>query len=167
MPINSRPNINRSFFIALSFLAIVFSAITAPILQKVFGYPAGEKIYSIFGHICHQYPTRSFWVLDLPFALCSRCTGGYMGVFLTAFIFSYNIHLKTEKLGLIIKKRFFTGTLLLLIGVLDGLWQALGFYDSGNLARFFSGLIGGAGVFFLLYPGGMNCEIYQIKRSGR
>jgi len=90
-----------------------------------------------------------------------------MGVFLTAIIFSYNIHLKIKKLKKIVKQRFLIGALLLLIGVLDGLWQALGFYDSGNLARFFSGLIGGAGVFFLLYPGKMNCDIYLNKRSER
>jgi uncharacterized membrane protein len=90
-----------------------------------------------------------------------------MGIFLTAFIFSYNIHLKNEKLRKIVKQRFFFGVLLLLIGVLDGLCQALGFYDSGNFARFFSGSIGGAGVFFLFYPGRMNRNKFLIERSGR
>ncbi len=90
-----------------------------------------------------------------------------MGIFLTAFIFSYNIHLKNEKLRKIVKQRFFFGVLLLLIGVLDGLCQALGFYDSGNLARFFSGLIGGAGVFFLFYPGRMNRNIFLMGRRER
>ena len=167
MFVSPQTSINRSFFIALFFLTVVLSAMTAPILQKVYGYPAGEQIYSLFWHICHQYPTRSFWILDHPFALCSRCTGGYMGIFLTAFIFSYNIHLKNEKLRKIVKQRFFFGALLLLIGVLDGLCQALGFYDSGNLARFFSGSIGGAGVFFLFYPGKMNRNIFLMRRRER
>ena len=86
-----------------------------------------------------------------------------MGVFLIAFIFSYNIHLKNEKLRKIVKQRFFFGAFLLLIGVLDGLCQALGFYDSGNLARFFSGSIGGAGVFFLFYPGKMNRNKFLME----
>ena len=86
-----------------------------------------------------------------------------MGIFLTAFIFSYNSHLKNEKLRKIVKQRFFFGVLLLLIGVLDGLCQALGFYDSGNLARFFSGSIGGAGVFFLFYPGKMNHNKFLME----
>ena len=163
MFVSPQASINISFLIALLFLAVVLSAMAAPILQKVFGYPAGEQIYSLFWHICHQYPTRSFWILDHPFALCSRCTGGYMGIFLTALIFSYNIHLKNKKLRKIVKRRFFFGALLLLIGVLDGLCQALGFYDSGNLARFFSGSIGGAGVFVLFYPGKMNRKIFLME----
>ena len=162
---NPQALINRSFLIALFLLAVVLSAMAAPILQKVYGHPAGEQIYSLFWHICHQYPTRSLWILDHPFALCSRCTGGYMGIFLTAFIFSYNSYLKNEKLRKIVKQRFFFGVLLLLIGVLDGLCQALGFYDSGNLARFFSGSIGGAGVFFLFYPGKMNRNKFLMERG--
>lgn len=153
----------QSFFIFLLFLGVVLSAIVAPIIQKIYGYPAGEQIYSFFWHICHQYPTRSFWVLQHPFALCSRCTGGYTGVSLAAFIFYYDIYLENEKLKQIMKQRFFFGALFLLIGILDGLCQALGLYDSGNLARFLSGLIGGIGVFFLLYPGKLNSTKFSSR----
>jgi uncharacterized membrane protein len=155
----------QSFFIFLLFLAVVLSAIFAPIIQKIYGYPTGEQIYSFFWHICHQYPTRSFSVLQYPFALCSRCTGGYTGVSLAAFIFYYGIFSENDKLKQIMKQRFFFGTLFLLIGVLDGLCQALGFYDSGNLARFFSGLTGGFGVFFLLYPGKLNSIKFYLRST--
>jgi len=146
----------QSFFIFLLFLGVVLSAIVAPILQKIYGHPAGEQIYSFFWHICHQYPTRSFWVLDHPLAICARCTGGYMGVSLAALILYFDTNLENENFKKIREQRFFFGALFLLIGVLDGLCQALGFYDSGNLARFLSGLIGGAGVFLFIYPGKMN-----------
>lgn len=146
----------QSVFIFLLFLGVVLSAIVAPTIQKIYGYPAGEQIYAFFLYICHQYPTRSFWVLDHPLAICSRCTGGYMGISLAALIFYFDTHWRNEQLKKIKEQRFSFGILLLLIGVLDGLCQALGFYDSGNLARFLSGLIGGAGVFFLIYPGKMN-----------
>lgn len=148
----------QGFIIFSLFSGVVLSAVFAPIIQKIYGYPAGEQIYSFFWHICHQYPTRSFWVLQYPFAICSRCTGGYIGVSLAAFIFYYDIYSENEKLKQIMAQRFFFGALFLLIGVLDGLCQALGFYDSGNLARLLSGLIGGIGIFYLLYPG-------QLKSS--
>ncbi len=88
-----------------------------------------------------------------------------MGVSLSALIFYYDVHIESERLRAICKQRFSYGVLLLLMGVLDGLCQALGFYDSGNLARFISGFIGGAGVFLLLYPGKMNTAIY-LPREG-
>ena len=129
-----------SFFLALPFLAI-----SAPIYQSAIGYPNGEGIYSFLSPICHQYPTRSMWVFNRPFALCSRCFSGYIGLGI-GFIFflSQNNYLK----------RLIFGIGLLVPGVLDSLIQLWTSYESTNTIRFFTGFSGGVGVFYIIYPFG-------------
>ena len=127
-----------SFFLGLPLLAF-----SAPIIQTTYGYPNGEGIYSILSPICHQYPTRSLWILNRPFALCSRCFSGYFGLgvgFL--FFLSQNNYLK----------RLIFGVGLLSPGVLDGLMQLWTSYESTNIIRFFTGFSGGLGVFYTIYP---------------
>ncbi len=41
-----------------------------------------NPIYNFFSYVCHQMPSRSFHVLEHQFAVCSRCTGVYFGIFL-------------------------------------------------------------------------------------
>lgn len=70
---------SRLFFFLLG-SGLVAIAAGAPILQHVLGFPHGESWYALVDPICHQYPTRSVWVFDRPFALCARCTTGYLGL---------------------------------------------------------------------------------------
>lgn len=127
-----------SFFLGLPLLAI-----TAPIIQTTFNYPNGEGIYSMLSPICHQYPTRSLWILNRPFALCSRCFGGYFGLGIGFLLFhSQYIYLK----------RLIFGICLLIPGVLDGLIQLWTTYESTNIIRFFTGFSGGLGVFYIIFP---------------
>ncbi|MFA5835025.1 MAG: DUF2085 domain-containing protein [Bacteroidota bacterium] len=131
----------RSIFV-LYFL--IFSlAWLAPVTQHVNGYPAGENLYSLFSPVCHQYPTRSFWIFDRPWALCARCSSAYLGLALASFIpfaaFSY-------------ARRALFGIGLIILVAIDPLLQLFGFYESTNLLRFITGLIGGFGAFLLIYP---------------
>jgi|TARA_B100000809_G_scaffold257806_1_gene300031 uncharacterized membrane protein len=127
-----------SFFLGLPLLAI-----SAPIIQTTFGFPNGEGIYSFLSPICHQYPTRSLWILNRPFALCSRCFSGYFGLGIGFLFFrSQNNYLK----------RLILGIGLLIPGVLDGLIQLWTSYESTNTIRFFTGFSGGLGVFYIIHP---------------
>ena len=125
------------------FLGIPLLAISAPVIQTAFGYPNGEGIYSFLSPICHQYPTRSLWILNRPFALCSRCFGGYFGLGLGFLLFrsQYKYY-----------KRLIFGIGLLVPGVLDGLIQLWTSYESTNIIRLFTGLSGGLGVFYITFP---------------
>ena len=125
------------------FLALPFFAISAPIYQTVFGYPNGEGIYSFLSPICHQYPTRSLWILNRPFALCSRCFSGYLGLGIGLFA------IRSQYKYL---KRLILGIGLFIPGVLDGLIQLWSTYESTNIIRFFTGLSGGLGVFYITFP---------------
>ena len=125
------------------FLGLPLLAISAPIIQTTFGFPNGEGIYSFLSPICHQYPTRSLWILNRPFALCSRCFSGYFGLGIGFLFFrSQNNYLK----------RLIFGICLLIPGVLDGVIQLWTTYESTNIIRFFTGFSGGLGVFYIIYP---------------
>lgn len=73
----------RILFVALG-AVLVGMAAGAPLMQHLMGYPHGETLYALLDPICHQYPTRSLWVFDRPFALCARCTTGYLGLAIAA-----------------------------------------------------------------------------------
>ena len=54
------------------------------------GVAAG--IYFCFSSICHQEPERVFRILDLPLAVCHRCSGIYLGFFLGALFRNSWLH---------------------------------------------------------------------------
>lgn len=142
---NRLPKIDLGLRILLGsfFLGLPFLAISAPIVQTSFGFPNGEGIYSILSPVCHQYPTRSLWILNRPFALCSRCFSGYLGLGIGFLLIrSQNNYLK----------RLIFGIGLAIPGVLDGLIQLWTTYESTNIIRFLTGFSGGIGVFYITYP---------------
>ncbi len=137
---NKSELIFRGFIGAIA-LGIVTFSVAAPVIQNFFGYPAGEEIYYHLSGICHQYPTRSFWIFDRPFALCARCTTGYLGLMIFAFFF---------KISWNYSKRLLLGFLFLFLAVLDPFIQLFFNYESNNYLRFLSGIIGGAGFFLII-----------------
>ncbi|NQV12879.1 MAG: DUF2085 domain-containing protein [Parcubacteria group bacterium] len=53
--------------------------------------PIPQILYNIGYAVCHQLPWRTFHVHDQALPLCSRCTGIYLGMFLTfAFYFAWH-----------------------------------------------------------------------------
>lgn len=136
--------------LATFFLCVGSLSIIAPVQQTIQGYPKGERIYSLLSPICHQYPTRSFWIMDRPFALCSRCVSGYLGLSLGLFFPVFNLKYFT---------RVMVGGILLIPGIADGLLQYYTGYESINALRFITGLLGGIGIAFIMIP------IFNYKRS--
>jgi len=128
------------FIIFFSLFAIGF---IAPLAQTYWGYPAGEKFYTLLSPICHQYPTRCLWVFGQPTALCARCEFGYLGVAIAALF----LKIKSPYW-----KRLLLGAFILGIAIIDPVLQLLKFYESTNIARTITGIIGGAAVFLIIYP---------------
>lgn len=90
-------------------------------------------------YICHRLPNRTFKTRGYYFPVCSRCTGIYIGAFfyfvLAMFYYiDYNLTL------------MITALLLIIPTFIDGLTQLIGFRESNNTLRFFSGLIAGIGL---------------------
>jgi uncharacterized membrane protein len=75
-------NISSRVILAVVWGAIVIAAITAPLLLSCSFPTAAFFTYLPFSFLCHQMPERSFTILHHPFAVCHRCTGIYLGLFL-------------------------------------------------------------------------------------
>lgn len=138
-------------------VALVVMAFLAPILQGTLGYPHGEELYALLSNLCHQYPTRSFWVHDHPAGLCARCVGGYSGVAVAAMLALWH----SQTVRFCTAYRFRLGLLLLAPGVGDGLVQLLTAYESTNIVRVLTGLTGGAGIFLLCLPGPLRWKFVE------
>ncbi len=136
---------NISFYIRILVLFTALSlsvlSILAPLRQSLYGFPSGESIYRMLAMICHQLPARSFWILDFPCGLCSRCLLGYTGLAIAALFVSCSFRYS---------KRLMIGSALLLPGIADGLIQLMTSYESTNIIRAATGLTGGIGLFILL-----------------
>ena len=120
---------------------IIGMAYLAPVVQELIGFPNGESIYAILSNICHQYPLNSFWVLDRPFAICARCFSAYLAIFIMSILFLRNW----------IKLGFITGLILIFFAAVEPISAIATSYESNLFTRGVFGLIGGIGVFNILF----------------
>jgi uncharacterized membrane protein len=109
--------------------------IAAPVLAHR-SASAGAIVYLFFSPICHQIPERSFAFLGHPVAVCHRCSGIYLGLFLGSLIENSFMH-RSPRIRRIWVLSGMTPLLLDLILPLTGIWA--GTY----LIRFLTGLIFG------------------------
>ncbi|MDO5860251.1 DUF2085 domain-containing protein [Methanobrevibacter sp.] len=98
---------------------------------------------NILNLICHRKPERSFFIKGHQFPVCARCTGFYTG--LIAFLIYNRFYAIDYTLNLLIISIF-----LLIPTSIDGFTQLLGYRESNNTLRFFTGFIGGIGLIIFL-----------------
>ena len=121
--------------------AIIGMAFIAPVVQELFGYPNGENIYALLSNICHQYPLNSFWIFERPFAICARCFSAYSAILVMTLFFLNNR----------IKSGFLMGFILLVIAAVEPISAVTTSYESNLFSRSLFGIIGGIGVFNILF----------------
>lgn len=149
MPMKMRPkNEDTRLIIILSLFPCLLSAsfVVLSLLAPYLEYQRmeiSERLYAILRLFCHQIPTRSFWIFGSNIGVCSRDIGLYTSFLLTWFL-----------LVIRYRRRFFwkLGILLIVPILLDGITQNLGLRMSTNYLRFFTGILGGAGVAILFFP---------------
>ncbi|MFC1818919.1 DUF2085 domain-containing protein [Thermodesulfobacteriota bacterium] len=93
--------------------------------------------------ICHQRPERSFFINEIPIALCSRCIAFYLG-FLGCVAFGIISDLKFPK------SRWWL--LLVLPLAFDGTTQLFQFRESTNFIRAITGILAAIGCSMILLP---------------
>jgi len=120
--------------------------LAAPILVSHSCRRAASVAYLFFFCICHQIPERSFTISGHPLAVCHRCFGIYLGLFLGSLIDNHFVHRSPQV------RRF----LVLAAGIpllLDVLMPFAGLWTSSSMSRFFTGLLLGTLISPLLVRG--------------
>ncbi|MEG0771618.1 MAG: DUF2085 domain-containing protein [Clostridia bacterium] len=85
---------------------------------------------------CHQIPERSFCVKGYIFPICARCTGVFIGQLSAVILLLFGVTVNI----------FIAIAVLLVMGA-DWFIQYIGIKSSNNYRRFFTGILGGFGVF--------------------
>jgi uncharacterized membrane protein len=118
---------------SLLFGGLAIIAILAPILEEFGFYWISNQFYSILSNICHQYPTRSLWIMNRPMGLCSRCFALYASFSISLILIP---KFKDEKsIGV--------SCIFFLPLISDGLLQYYDIRESSNLIRVISGTLFG------------------------
>lgn len=112
-----------------------------------------------FRMLCHQDPSRSFWIDGTPMAVCTRCYGIYSGFAL--------LWLSMPLLGFIVKEMRSAKKILLaavVINVIDVVGNMFGFWQNTLVSRFLFGNVIGFCVVLLLAGDFLNIQP-KLKRD--
>ena len=141
-------------------LAICLLIIAAP-FSLASGHPAiAFNIYLPFSYLCHQIPSRSFFLAEHPFAVCSRCTGIYAGFMLGVIV--YPIIRSIRSTVTPERKWLFVAATPLAI---DFSLEFLGIWHNSHSSRFFTGALLGSVVVFYVLPGLIELSLRERARS--
>ena len=129
-------NISARAILAIIWCAFIISALAAPLLLLVSFPKTAFFTYLPFSFICHQMPERSFALMHHPLAVCHRCFGIYLGLFIGTLLSSFFLGMSQPARRACI---FSAGALLAVDALLPftGLWSGL------LLSRFLTGLVFG------------------------
>ena len=147
------------------------SAIAAAIVGLIIGAPIAEShahaqfastIYKTFGFVCHQIPDRSFHLAGHAFAVCSRCTGLYMGFAVAAVVYPLAYSLK--RIDTPRRRWLILAAVPLLI---DFSLTYFGLWSNTHLTRFLTGALLGAVAVFYVMPGLVELSSAFARRFSR
>jgi uncharacterized membrane protein len=105
-------------------------------------------LYALFSPLCHQIPSRSFFIFNYPLAVCARCLGIYFGFFAGAGLFPFVRRFSNLTLPKTRTLIFFTFPV-----ALDFIGNLFRLFRSSNGLRFSTGFIWGALLPFYFIPG--------------
>ena len=115
----------------------------------------------IFSFLCSQDPSRSFTIGGHMLPFCQRCTGVYLGLGIT---FIYLLVSRHYKKGLPPRSVIYVNIVSLLVMPVFGFH----FLDPGSAWRFWSGLIYGNAIAYLLLPAtSIICNEYRVSQVSR
>lgn len=89
----------------------------------------------LFATQCHQDPLRSFWVDELPMAVCARCLGFYSLLAVNWLLFFL------ARPSFTFTQKVFITLVALFLNLLDYLLNAFGWWTNTLESRFFAGML--------------------------
>lgn len=111
-----------------------------------------QILHKIGFAICHQLPDRSFFINGEQLPLCSRCTGIYLGIFITLTFYFFTRFIRHKKPSypphLIIGVISIIFVLLLVFNAISPLFNI----PTNNILRFITGIFFGISIPLFLIP---------------
>jgi uncharacterized membrane protein len=137
----------------LVFVGLLFAA---PLAQVNEWRWLSLAVYRAFGHVCHQIPERSFYIVGYPLAVCARCTGLYVGF--AGVLVSYPLLTSLRRTHTPERKWLFIAAAPLGI---DFALDLVDIWRNTHTSRFLTGaFLGAISVLFIL-PGFVQLSMYQ------
>ena len=131
----------------------IFIQVFLPIFpQLIYIYPFIELTYS---HVCHQQPEKLIAFGFGQTLTCARCTGIYVGCFLSAIL------LLIKKHNVSISYKFFILAIALIL--VDIFMYSIEFYNYSKIIALLTGMFLGSIVFYYFYKG-LN-DFYYYKKT--
>ena len=162
-PIASAPYATVTWAITATIaLALVAMIIGAPLFQSTGHLAFASPIYKVFSYVCHQIPERSFHLAGHQFAVCSRCTGLYVGFAVATLVYPLAgslIRIDTPR-----RRWLILAAVPLLI---DFSLTYFGLWSNTHLTRFVTGALLGAVAVFYVMPGLVELSSAFVRRFGR
>ena len=141
-------------------LAVLLLIIGAPLALNA-GRPfLSLTIYHAFSFVCHQIPERSFFVGAHKFAVCSRCTGLYVGFTLATLIYPLVRSLRQTEAPP--RKWLFLAAAPLAI---DFSLTFLGIWENTHSSRFLTAALLGAVSVFYVIPGLIDLSLRNLGKT--
>ena len=127
-------------------LFILSSAILSPFFETKLMVREYQDANLILKHICHQYPSRCFYLFGSNMGLCARCFSVYSTIFIFC-ILSVFFDMKAS-----LKSKYIIALSLCIPLLLDGITQYYGLRGSNNFLRLFTGFSAGMGISIIFIP---------------
>jgi len=127
-------------------LFILTSAVLSPYFETNLMVREYQMTNSILGKICHQHPSRCFYLFGSNMGLCARCFSVYSTIFIFCILsvfFDMRASLKTKSI---------IALSLCIPLLLDGITQYYGLRESNNFLRLFTGFSAGMGISIISIP---------------
>ncbi|MBV6495329.1 MAG: DUF2085 domain-containing protein [Acidobacteria bacterium ACB1] len=138
----------RVWIVGLGVVMFWLVLILVPPIAKADGMTQlSAPLYKFFSYICHQIPSRSFFIDGEPFGVCSRCFGVYFGLVLGYLI--YPLWRKIDEIEPVSKVWLFAACVPIAI---DWALTFFGIWENTFLSRFITGLILGAACSTFIVP---------------
>lgn len=138
------------FMVISPFLIFLLFMLTSAVLSPYFetNLMVGEYklANSVLGKICHQYPSRCFYVFGSNMGLCARCFSVYSAMFILCFLFVFFDMSGSLKCRSVIALSLFIPLLF------DGITQYFSLRESNNLLRLLTGFLAGIGISIIFFP---------------
>jgi len=139
----------QKFGLYLFITGLLFFIIITALGGGLFGQTAPYYVqwqHKLFYGLCHQNPSRSFWINGQPMAVCSRCLGIYTG-FALCWLLLPVLSIFTAEKKLIQK----VALGIIFINIIDVVGNLFGFWQNTLVSRLVLGWLMGwsAGLFFM------------------